>query len=69
MTRPRNPAERHQLLLEWNDTKANNHNLRAPAIRNTARNTPDAVAAVFENQRLSYREPKANRVAIIYGRG
>src|SRR6267143_1035986 len=59
--------ERHQLLVEWNDTEAEYprdlcvHDLfEAQAAR-----VPDNVAVVFENQRLSYRELNrlANRVA------
>ena len=61
------PAERHQLLLEWNDTKSEYpENLCVhQQFETRARNTPDAVAAVFENQRLTYRDlnGQANRVA------
>jgi aspartate racemase len=61
------PAERHQLLVEWNDTKSEYpENLCVHQLFETrARNTPDAVAAVFESQRLTYRElnGQANRVA------
>jgi len=61
------PAERHQLLLEWNDTKSEYpENLCVHQLFEArAHNTPDAIAAVFENQRLTYRElnGQANRVA------
>ena len=60
-------AERHQLLVEWNDTKSEYpENLCVHQLFETrARSTPDAVAAVFENQRLTYRDlnGQANRVA------
>ncbi|MCP4655863.1 MAG: AMP-binding protein, partial [bacterium] len=50
--------ERHQLLLEWNDTAAAQplagtiHEL----FERQARRTPEAVALVFRDQRWSYRE-------------
>src|SRR5829696_9004834 len=51
-------AERHQLLLEWNDTRVDfpgdvllHHAIAAQAAR-----TPDAVAVVFEEASLSYAE-------------
>ena len=52
------PAERHQLLVDWNDTQANYpkdqciHQL----FEAQARKTPNAVAVVFEEQKLSYKE-------------
>jgi len=62
-----NPAERHQLLLEWNDTKSEYpENLCVHQLFEAqARSTPDAVAAAFEDQLLTYRElnGQANRVA------
>ena len=59
-------AERHQLLVEWNDTKAEYpqstciHQLFEAQVERT----PDAVAVVFEQQ-LTYRElnTKANQLA------
>ena len=61
------PAERHQLLLEWNDTKSEypDNLCMHQLFEARAHNTPDAVAAVFENQRLTYRElnGQASRVA------
>jgi surfactin family lipopeptide synthetase A len=60
-------VERHQLLVEWNDSSLAYpqdtciHQLfEAQVVR-----TPDAVAVVFEDQRLTYRELniRANQVA------
>jgi len=58
--------ERHQLLVEWNDTAAEYpakcvHEL----FEEQAKISPDAMAVVFENERLSYRElnERANRLA------
>ena len=51
-------AERHQLLVEWNDTRVDyskdtciHHQFEAQATR-----IPDAVAVVFKDQRLTYWE-------------
>ena len=60
-------AERHQLLVEWNDTKADYrldvciHQLFEAQVERT----PDAIAVVFEDQQLTYRElnSKANQLA------
>ena len=60
-------AERHQLLVEWNDTKTDYprdvcvHQLFEAQVERT----PDAVAVVFEGQELSYRElnARANQLA------
>ncbi len=60
-------AERHQLLVEWNDTKAEYpsdkcvHQLFEAQVERS----PDAVAVVFEDQQLTYRElnAKANQLA------
>ncbi|MBO1049494.1 MAG: amino acid adenylation domain-containing protein [Dolichospermum sp. DEX182a] len=60
-------AERHQLLVEWNDTASEYpidkciHQLFASQVEKT----PDAVAVVFENQQLTYRQlnQKANQLA------
>jgi len=59
--------ERHQLLVEWNDTKREYpkdeciHEL----FEKQADKTPDAVAVVFEGQQLTYRElnRRANHLA------
>jgi amino acid adenylation domain-containing protein len=59
-------AERHQLLVEWNDTQ-----VEYPAkcihqlFEEQVKRTPDAVALVFENQQLTYRElnARANQLA------
>ncbi|MCM0593872.1 MAG: amino acid adenylation domain-containing protein [Gloeotrichia echinulata DEX184] len=60
-------AERHQLLVEWNDTAIEYptdkciHQLFELQVEKT----PDAVAVVFENQQLTYRElnQRANQLA------
>jgi aspartate racemase len=60
------PAQRHQLLVQWNNTKKEYaqdqcvHQL----FEAQARTTPDAIAVAFEEQQLSYRElnSRANRV-------
>ncbi|MBP5972478.1 amino acid adenylation domain-containing protein [Brasilonema sp. CT11] len=59
--------QRHQLLVEWNDTQAEYpfdkciHQL----FESQVERTPDAVAVVFENQQLTYRELncRANQLA------
>ncbi|MCB0198176.1 MAG: AMP-binding protein, partial [Anaerolineae bacterium] len=60
-------AERHQILVEWNDTKLEypqdeciHHLFEAQVQR-----TPEAVAVVFEGQQLTYRElnQQANQLA------
>ncbi len=60
-------AEQHQLLVEWNDTQADYpfgkciHQLFEVQVERT----PDAVAVVFEDQELTYRElnARANQLA------
>jgi amino acid adenylation domain-containing protein len=60
-------AERQQLLVQWNDTKTDYpkdqciHEL----FEAQAERTPNAVAVVFENEQLTYRElnRRANQVA------
>ena len=60
-------AERHQLLYEWNDTRAPFpaesciHQLFEAQVERT----PDAIALVYEDERLSYRElnSRANQLA------
>ncbi|MHC5599837.1 MAG: amino acid adenylation domain-containing protein, partial [Nostoc sp.] len=59
--------ERHQLLLEWNNTQTNYpinqciHQLFEAQVERT----PDAVAVVFEDQQLTYKElnQRANQLA------
>lgn len=60
-------AERHQLLVEWNDTRTDYprdacvHELFAEQ----AARTPNAIAVVYEGERLTYREldARANQLA------
>jgi amino acid adenylation domain-containing protein len=60
-------AEKHQLLVEWNDTKADYpkdtciHQLFEQQVERT----PDAIAVVFEDQQITYREinTRANQLA------
>ncbi|NEQ79118.1 MAG: amino acid adenylation domain-containing protein, partial [Moorea sp. SIO2I5] len=60
-------AQRHQLLVEWNQTQADYpkdiciHQLFEAQVEKT----PDAVAVVFEEQQLTYRElnQRANQLA------
>lgn len=60
-------AEKHQLLVEWNDTNTEYpqdlcfHELFAAQVEQS----PDAVAVVFEHQHLTYRElnQRANQLA------
>jgi amino acid adenylation domain-containing protein len=60
-------AERHQVLVEWNDTRADNdlerglhHVFEAQAAR-----TPDATALIFEGRRMTFAElnTRANQLA------
>ncbi|MGL5796126.1 MAG: amino acid adenylation domain-containing protein, partial [Waterburya sp.] len=59
--------QQQQLLVEWNQTKTNNlqgkciHQL----VEEQVEKTPDAVAVVFENQKLTYRQlnTQANQLA------
>ena len=61
------PAERHQLLVEWNDTDTNSprdqciHELFEAQVERT----PETIAVVFEDQQLTYRElnGRANQLA------
>ena len=59
--------EKRQLLVEWNDTAVTYPSNRCihELFEAQARKTPDDVALVFENERLTYRElnEQANRVA------
>ncbi|MBA3711242.1 MAG: amino acid adenylation domain-containing protein [Pyrinomonadaceae bacterium] len=60
-------AERHQLLMEWNNTASDYPKDRSIHELFEARveQTPDAVAVVFEDQQLTYAElnRRANQVA------
>jgi amino acid adenylation domain-containing protein len=59
--------ERHQLLVEWNNTHTNDSPDRClhELFEQQAARTPDAIAIVFENQQLTYAElnAKANQLA------
>jgi len=60
-------AERQQLLVQWNDTQADypkNSSIHELFAAQTER-TPDAVAAICENEQLTYRQlnAKANQIA------
>ncbi|HVR96505.1 MAG TPA: amino acid adenylation domain-containing protein, partial [Thermoanaerobaculia bacterium] len=61
------PEERHQALLEWNDTAwtCETGVCLHELFDRQARSTPDAVAASFEERQLTYREleRRANRLA------
>ncbi|HVR97061.1 MAG TPA: amino acid adenylation domain-containing protein, partial [Thermoanaerobaculia bacterium] len=60
------PEERHQAVVEWNDTAgAISGACLHERVARQAEQTPDAVAAAFEGQELSYREldRRANRLA------
>ena len=60
-------AERHQLLVEFNDTAAEYPKDKCvhQLFEEQVERTPDAVAVVFENEQLSYQElnAKANQLA------
>ncbi|WP_164003095.1 condensation domain-containing protein, partial [Pyxidicoccus caerfyrddinensis] len=51
-------AERHQLVVDWNQTRSDFPRERCihELFEAQAERTPDAVAVVFEDQRLTYRE-------------
>ena len=59
--------ERHQLLVEWNDTRADYSSDRCihQLFEAQVDRTPDAIAVVFEDQKLTYLElnKRANQVA------
>ncbi|GAB1541761.1 hypothetical protein NUACC21_44340 [Scytonema sp. NUACC21] len=61
------PAERHQLLVEWNGTQANCFQERCihELFEQRVEQNPDAIAVMFENQQLTYRElnSRANQLA------
>ena len=56
-------AERHQLLVEWNDTATDYPQDRCihQLFEEQAARTPDAVAVVFEDEQLSYRRAQRAR--------
>jgi len=60
-------VERHQLLIEWNDTKRNypQNQCIHQLFEQQVEHTPDAIALIFGNQKLTYRElnERANKVA------
>ena len=60
-------AEKHQLLVEWNDTKTDYPKDKCihQLFEEQVEKTPDAIAVVFEDQRLTYRElnQRANQLA------
>jgi amino acid adenylation domain-containing protein len=62
-----NSAERHQLLVEWNDTLKDYPQDKCihQLFEEQVEKTPDAVAIVYENQQLTYGElnAKANQLA------
>ncbi|MDZ8090978.1 MAG: amino acid adenylation domain-containing protein [Nostoc sp. DedQUE05] len=59
--------EQHQLLVEWNDTQTDYPQGKCihQLFEEWVEQTPDAVAVVFENQQLTYRElnHRANQLA------
>ena len=61
------PAEKQQTLVEWNGTKAEypQDNCIHQLFEAQVERTPDAVAVVFEDQKLTYRElnERANQLA------
>jgi aspartate racemase len=60
-------AEKHQLLVEWNDTARDYPKDKClhQLFEEQAERTPDAVAVIFRNQELTYQElnRRANQVA------
>ena len=60
-------AERHQLLVEWNDTQTEYPQNKCihELFEQQVEKTPDAVAIVFQDQQLTYRElnQRANQLA------
>jgi amino acid adenylation domain-containing protein len=61
------PTERHQLLVEWNDTEREYPQDKCihQVFEEQVVKTPDAIAVMFEEQQLTYRElnQKANQFA------
>jgi amino acid adenylation domain-containing protein len=60
-------AEKHQLLVEWNDTKKNYPKDKClhQLFEEQVKRAPDSVAVIFEDQRLTYEElnTRANQLA------
>jgi len=60
-------AEKHQLLVEWNETKREYPNDKCihELFEEQVERTPEAVAVVFDDQQLTYRElnNRANQLA------
>ena len=60
-------AERHQLLVAWNDTRTDYPNDKPihQLFEAQVERTPEAVAVIFEDQQLTYRElnDRANQLA------
>ncbi|KYC42727.1 non-ribosomal peptide synthetase [Scytonema hofmannii PCC 7110] len=61
------PAQRHQLLVEWNDTQVDYPHDKCihQLFEQQVARTPDAVAVVYENEQLTYHELncRANQLA------
>lgn len=58
--------QQHQLLVEWNDTQVNYPSVCVHQLFEAqVEKTPNAIALVFENQQLTYRElnNRANKIA------
>ena len=60
-------AEKHQLLIEWNDTKTDYPKDKCihQLFEEQVEKSPDAIAVVFEDQQVTYRElnDRANQLA------
>jgi non-ribosomal peptide synthetase component F len=60
-------AERHQLLVEWNDTQADYPQEQCihQLFEEQVEKTPDATAVIFEGKQLTYRElnSRSNQLA------
>ena len=60
-------AEKHQLLIEWNDTKTDYPKDKCihQLFEEQVEKSPDAIAVVFEDQQVTYRElnNRANQLA------
>ena len=60
-------AEKHQVLVEWNETKRDYPKDKCihQLFEEQVKRTPEAVAVVFEDQQLTYRElnSQANQLA------